>query len=586
MASNTVSLCMICKNEIQKLPRLVEGSLSLFEEIVIVDTGSTDGTLEWLLDKAKQFSNLTVKQFEWVDDFAAARNYGIQFASQSFVAWLDSDDEPLDPVEFKKFKDTVLDSDPSVDYWTLDYIYSRNLDGSPQTVLGRERFVRRSKSPRWCGAIHEVIDVLAMNGRHYEPLKVWHDRSGKVLDHGRNVRILAKEYEKNPRHPRTAYYYGKELFDRMDSKGVDILKHYLELPGGYWDDSVNAAFRVAKHFVAQREYTEALKYAEKIYHLDGSRDRAEGYFIYGEVEKALGNHSAAVKWFERCLVTPPPAPRVMHLEYFGWHPMKKIAECYGAQAEYGLMFKWARKVLKALPGDPGIEKWFSELKKLKLSPRLGSLVVVELGTLSVRPDSWVSDHHRFNISAKDLPYADASLDGMVVDHVRLDDLKELARAIKPGGFLWSKQEFSPKDVEGLFSYLVMADYRGHKIFSYTRVSLDYPKMCFFSGDDNFGPQRIRITNLKLSAAKRGVPIFKQPKDADIFVSPVLVDKPCKFNVLDVCEKLPSYANKGVHNADALYCSSDLLATHLRGMFPGKPVFAVDDHFEMPAGDWL
>lgn len=61
--------------------------------MIIVDTGSTDGTLELIKKKQLQYPNLELHHFEWVKDFSKARNYSFSFATQEWILWLDGDDQ-------------------------------------------------------------------------------------------------------------------------------------------------------------------------------------------------------------------------------------------------------------------------------------------------------------------------------------------------------------------------------------------------------------------------------------------------------------------------------------------------------------
>ena len=91
-----VSLTMIVRNEEHNLPRCLESVCGLFDEIVIVDTGSTDRTAEI----AGSFG-ARVFDFAWVDDFAAARNAALARATGDYAFWLDADDV-VDPPKGKK----------------------------------------------------------------------------------------------------------------------------------------------------------------------------------------------------------------------------------------------------------------------------------------------------------------------------------------------------------------------------------------------------------------------------------------------------------------------------------------------------
>ena len=84
---------MIVRDEENNLPHCLESVQGLFDEIVVVDTGSTDRTIEI----ARSFG-AKVFDFVWVDDFAAARNAALAHATGDYAFWLDADDV-VDPPE-------------------------------------------------------------------------------------------------------------------------------------------------------------------------------------------------------------------------------------------------------------------------------------------------------------------------------------------------------------------------------------------------------------------------------------------------------------------------------------------------------
>ncbi len=96
-----VSLTMIVRDEEKSLPRCLASVRGLFDEIIIVDTGSTDRTK----DIARWFG-AKVFDFEWIDDFAAARNAALDHATGDYAFWLDADDV-ISHADRKKLEDLL-----------------------------------------------------------------------------------------------------------------------------------------------------------------------------------------------------------------------------------------------------------------------------------------------------------------------------------------------------------------------------------------------------------------------------------------------------------------------------------------------
>jgi len=433
---NTVALTLICKNEIANIGELLNRVCPVLDEVHVVDTGSTDGTREVI--KGLGYPNLHLYHFDWVDDFSAARNFSLsKVKSADWVFWLDCDDL-IDPVALKKFKDEVLD-DPAVDVWCLPYNYGG------KTVISRERFVRRSVSPKWQCAIHEYLGHSSSKIRHYDGLKVTHNHVGKVREAGRNLRILAKEYEKDPSHTRMSYYYGKELFDAGEhEKAKQVLQAYLDLPvGKYYDDEVSARYRLAMMHVKDKQYQKALDVAERIYHLSRERNRAEYYYVFGEVELALGNIAQAATWYERCLCQPPERG-VINGHLWTTMPLNRLLQCNRDLGRWDEVFKWVDRARQY----PECAYWIEQVTQYRVHPKEGaSEVNLEFG-LSALPNAYrvgeepllvnIGSYMKFKptnwVLGERLPFMSGSVDGVAVDTSRSKVLvSELVRVLKPGG---------------------------------------------------------------------------------------------------------------------------------------------------------
>ena len=121
----TISLCMIVKNEEDVLARCLESAKPAVEEIILVDTGSTDRTKEI----ARSFTD-KIYDFAWIDDFSAARNFSFSKASMDYCMWLDADDVllPADREALLRLKETLS---PSVDVVMMKYHTEFDETGKP-----------------------------------------------------------------------------------------------------------------------------------------------------------------------------------------------------------------------------------------------------------------------------------------------------------------------------------------------------------------------------------------------------------------------------------------------------------------------
>jgi len=145
---NTISLCMIVKNEEAQLADCLSSVKGIADEIIIADTGSTDST-------KKIASGFTDKIFDfpWVDDFSAARNFSFSKATMDYILWLDADDVLL-PEDREKLKKLKEEMDPSVDAVMMKYNIAFDKSGAVTFSYFRERLSRRDRQFLWREPVH------------------------------------------------------------------------------------------------------------------------------------------------------------------------------------------------------------------------------------------------------------------------------------------------------------------------------------------------------------------------------------------------------------------------------------------------
>lgn len=218
----TLSVCMIVKNEEENLPRALGSIQGLADEIIVVDTGSTDRTVEI----ARTFG-AKVYFFEWCDDFSAARNESLRHATCDHILWLDGDDE-LPKKEHEKIKkDLLIKKDHAF------YLHIKNNLQSHENVSIQLRMFPNKRGIRFSGRVHEqVYDAIVDAGIK---MSLCH---ATIIHHGylnnediikklkRNEVLLKQELENNPDKANTLLFLARTL---KGLNKIDEASHCLDI---------------------------------------------------------------------------------------------------------------------------------------------------------------------------------------------------------------------------------------------------------------------------------------------------------------------------------------------------------------------
>lgn len=215
-----ISLCMIVKDEEAVLKRCLKSAKKVADEIVIVDTGSSDNTI----NIAKQFTE-HVYSYLWQDDFAAARNFAFSKGTGDYLLWLDADDVIY---ESELAKLTALKS--VLERERPDVVFCPYSTGG-NAVFTRERFLRKEADFQWQGRVHECV---APRGKIvHSDFTVTHLGSDKPRG-ARNLHIYQKWAAQEQLSGRDLFYYGRELYyNRLFPEAEAILERMLAGDGWY-----------------------------------------------------------------------------------------------------------------------------------------------------------------------------------------------------------------------------------------------------------------------------------------------------------------------------------------------------------------
>ncbi len=230
----TLSICMIVKNEEEVLNRCLDCIKNVADEIVIVDTGSSDNTK----NIAKLYTE-NIYDFTWIDNFAAARNYSFSKATMDYVMWLDADDI-IDEQNQAKIKELLKNPGQDTDMFMLKYDVAFDSDNKPTVSYYRERIFKRSNNYKWVGEIHEVIPP---NGNIvYEEISICHKKM-KPSDPERNLNIFKRMIlEGKTLDPRQQFYYARELRNNgYMEQAIEEFNKFLDDGQGWIENNISAS---------------------------------------------------------------------------------------------------------------------------------------------------------------------------------------------------------------------------------------------------------------------------------------------------------------------------------------------------------
>ena len=213
MKKNTVSLCIIARNEERFLDQCLKSVQSIADEIVLVDTGSIDGTLE--IAKAH---DAKIHHYTWNDSFADARNHALSLATGDWVLILDAD-EAFEPQDTQKFIDYINTTTVQGCHFTI-INYIGPTTGGSNTLHNSLRLLRNNGAYQYAGAIHEQIrrvdgkeippgafDLQDIRIHHYGYLN---DVVQEKNKRGRNIPIIERLLEKDPEDSFMRFNLGNE----------------------------------------------------------------------------------------------------------------------------------------------------------------------------------------------------------------------------------------------------------------------------------------------------------------------------------------------------------------------------------------
>ena len=318
----TISLCMIVKNEERVLKRCLDSIKDLMDEIIIVDTGSTDCTKEIAAEYTEK-----IYDFMWVEDFSAARNFSFSKAECDYIYTADAD-EVLNQENYEKFrtlKETLL---PEIEI--VQMYYGNQL--AQGTVYNYDRELRpklfkRLRTFQWIEPVHETVRLLpVVFDSDIEIIHLPETNHG-----GRDLAIFEKIVNRGEKlSDRLVNMYARELLisgkadelQRADAYFTQIADDGRTAP----EQMKEAVCVVVKAARTLGNYLKMYRYAMK----DVADDRnttSEVCYELGEYYFSMEDYQEAAIWYYNAAYE---TEAILNIHCGGDWPLIGLVKCYEA----------------------------------------------------------------------------------------------------------------------------------------------------------------------------------------------------------------------------------------------------------------
>jgi glycosyltransferase involved in cell wall biosynthesis len=320
-ASDSISACMIVRDEEKLLGRCLESFQGAWDELIVIDTGSKDRTEEIARGKGAQVKRFTgcLGEDGRMRDFALARNYGVDLAKGAYILWMDADDV-LQPGGALRLRAAAARGVPA-----LQVTIRWNRDSWLQT-----RLFRNLPHNRFVGRIHEYPKVAGKTEKDRE-IVVQHlpDKTGKEGSTERNLRLLEIEVRDDPANLRALFHLGNALrLSKRFDEAILRYTQYLAVGSTFHSEKYMCAQYLATCYFLQGKWREAIDAGWRALRIDPRY--AETHCLIADCYGELREYAYSRQWYRSalaCAAPPPDAVLFVDVTKYGEYPRRGIEIC-------------------------------------------------------------------------------------------------------------------------------------------------------------------------------------------------------------------------------------------------------------------
>ena len=341
-----LSVCLIVKNEELVIERCLKCVSQFADEIIVVDTGSTDKTKKIVKKWTENVFDLV-----WCNDFSKARNFAISKAKGKYIMWLDADDFITDKniKKINKLKKNLVS-----DTYMLKYQVAFDDNNKPTFEYFRERILRNCESCKFNGFLHEAI--VPFGNVHYENIVVEHRKVSFARDKRRNLKIYNLHMKNGAiLNSRETFYYARELlFNGYYKKAIKYFKKFLKMDNKFFPNIIDAHICICDCFLFLNKFESAKNIL--VDSIKIAPPNAQICCKLGQIEILKKNYKNAIFWYKTALKTQKneKSGEFFENDYYNFIPNLQLSFCYYHVGDYKNFAKFHNKAKKIKPYDKAI----------------------------------------------------------------------------------------------------------------------------------------------------------------------------------------------------------------------------------------
>ena len=374
----TLSLCMIVKDEEESLPTCLESIKDYVDEIIIIDTGSSDSTVEI----AKRY-NAKVYHHAWENSFSKARNYSLKYATCDWILIMDADEE-MEVNDAYKLRETIRDDDVSLIYMPA---FSKEKGGMNSSVYLIERVFKNNLDFHYEGIVH---NTLKSSGRcKSENIVFYHygyhlDEEQMEKKFTRTSTLLKQEIKNDPANPMPHHYLAVAFLSRdMNDECIEEALKAIKL---FEHNNMNTnvklltCYTASIAFYSKDDLANAEYYAMKS--VNSYSDYLDGYFMLSsiymrqkEYDKCINATNKYLTILETIISNPSGVLQIPYNNINNaWHAHTRLAIVCFEQSKDNEGIQKLKEIVNLVEdeNDPylSIGKYFIEQNNLPLAEKV------------------------------------------------------------------------------------------------------------------------------------------------------------------------------------------------------------------------